>query len=177
MLDPALDGWFFHRFSVRVAIEPSLSKFRELADLLRHPLKGNIALDFTRTLLEQLEQCSFDDPTLNTLRKKYPDALPERLTACAGIAYIKFSQPFFQGYQLASSLCDAAKDKAKSLHLPVTPSAISFHRVTASLITHYDDLLKRELMLQRPEAADNIQLTLQPYYTGATHENSSDQSG
>ncbi|HAI68108.1 MAG TPA: hypothetical protein DCM38_01580 [Gammaproteobacteria bacterium] len=130
-------------------------------------VRGDLALDFTQVFLEQFEKHS--QTQLNELKEKYPelDCLPEKLTACAGIAYIKASQPFYQGYNLAESLCKSAKNFAKS-HVKkeeLVPACLTFHRITTSIIDNYDTALEHEL---RREVGNNkgIQFTMQPYLVG-----------
>lgn len=87
----------------------------------------------------------------------------DRLTACAGIAFIKSSYPFYYGYQLAEALCDRAKKDTKALYnadkgyLPA--SCIMFHKVQDSFVASYDDIVKRELTPQ-----DGISFEFGPYY-------------
>lgn len=92
------------------------------------------------------------------------------LTACAGIAFIKSSYPFYYGYQLAEALCDRAKKDTKALYnandgnLPA--SCLMFHKVQDSFITSYDDIVKRELTPQ-----PNVSFEFGPYYINAKPSN------
>jgi len=92
------------------------------------------------------------------------------LTACAGIAFIKSSYPFYYGYQLAEALCDRAKKDTKALYkanegnLPA--SCLMFHKVQDSFITSYDDIVKRELTPQT-----DISFEFGPYYIYRNVEN------
>lgn len=87
----------------------------------------------------------------------------DRLTACAGIAFIKSSYPFYYGYQLAEALCDRAKKDTKALYkanegyLPA--SCIMYHKVQDSFVTSFDDIVKRELTPQ-----EGISFEFGPYY-------------
>lgn len=87
------------------------------------------------------------------------DARGYKLTACAGIAYIKSSFPFYYGYELAESLCTAAKKDAKKKDEDNAPSCIMFHKVQDSFIENYQDIVLRELTPQ-----DGISLQYGPYY-------------
>ena len=84
------------------------------------------------------------------------------LTACAGIAFIKSSYPFYYGYQLAEDLCGHAKKDTKAIygatsnHLP--PSCLMFHKVQDSFIIDYKDIVKREL------TAKELSFKAGPYY-------------
>ena len=129
-------------------------------------VRGDLALDFTQIFLEQFEKQS--QTQLDALKQNYPelDYLPEKLTACAGIAYIKASQPFYQGYRLAESLCKSAKNFAKAdlKKEELVPACLAFHRITTSIIDNYETALENEL---RCEVNQNrIQLTMQPYLVG-----------
>ena len=89
------------------------------------------------------------------------------LTACAGIAYVKSSFPFYYGYQLAESLCGFAKKDAK---LPrnvkegksLPSSCLMFHKVQDSFITDYAEITRRELTPQ-----EDISFLFGPYYVDA----------
>lgn len=85
----------------------------------------------------------------------------DHLTACAGIAYIKESYPFYYGYELAEMLCSKAKKDAKKDlkdgELPA--SCLMFHKVQDSFVKDYDDMVNREL---RPQ--HDISFEFGPYY-------------
>lgn len=87
----------------------------------------------------------------------------KKLSACAGIAFIKSSYPFYYGYQLAEELCGKAKKDTKEKFgfkegkLP--PSCIMFHKVQDSFVTNYDDIVKRELTPH-----EGYSLKFGPYY-------------
>lgn len=83
------------------------------------------------------------------------------LSACAGIAYIKSSYPFYSGYELAETLCGVAKKEAKNIsggmnNLP--PSCLMFHKVQSSFIEEYDQIRRKEL------TASDIDFSFGPYY-------------
>jgi hypothetical protein len=150
-------------------------------------VRGDLALDFTQNFLKEFEEQS--KTALADLKKKYRDLaslpdFPEQLTACAGIAYIKASQPFYQGYRLADSMCKQAKRFSKDNcdEKETVPSSLIFHRITTSIIDDYESILKYELrhdILKPKETkkisktkseakadADGIQFTMQPYLVG-----------
>lgn len=126
-------------------------------------IRGDLAIDYANAFIK-----SFEDKTKEHLK----DILKEQhifaedkdyLTACAGIAFIKSSYPFYYGYQLAVDLCDEAKKDAKAIygattkHLP--PSCLLFHKVQDSYIFDYKDIVKRELT-----ANDKLSFKAGPYY-------------
>lgn len=92
-----------------------------------------------------------------------------KLSACAGIAFIKSSYPFYYGYQLAEELCGKAKKDTKEKFgfnegkLP--PSCIMFHKVQDSFVTNYDDIVKRELTPYK-----EYSLKFGPYYINKVAE-------
>jgi hypothetical protein len=132
-------------------------------------VRGDCALDFTKSFLE-----AFEDETgrfIESLRARFPGALaegplPERLTAAAGIAYVKPHQPFFRAYELAESLCQHAKSQSRKRagDDAVVPSAVTFHRITTSMIDDYESVRERELL--RETGGVYCELSMQPWYVG-----------
>ncbi|MGS2743866.1 Cas10/Cmr2 second palm domain-containing protein [Halomonas sp. LS-001] len=102
-------------------------------------------VDFLKALKEQASQINAEETR----------ELPSRLTACAGIAFIKPSQPFAQCYELAETLCDRAKKQSRKaqaeLGLKNIPSSLAFHRVSASLIEEADILFDREMLVRKSD--------------------------
>ncbi len=89
-------------------------------------------------------------------------AMGHQLTACAGIAYIKSSYPFYYGYNLAETLCNVAKkDAKKKEHLVngLPPSCLAFHKVQSSFVEDYNEILAKEKTPQ-----DGLSLEFGPYY-------------
>lgn len=69
--------------------------------------RADLALDYATEFIKQ-----FEEKTKFVV--EYKDKLGfNHLTACAGIAYIKSSFPFYYGYALAEALCSKAKEDAK----------------------------------------------------------------
>jgi len=127
-------------------------------------VRGDLALRFTEYLLEAIET-----ETQDKLKSLNQPNIPKKLTACAGISYIKASQPFYQGYKLSESLCEHAKNKSKSRkrynQLTHVPSSIAFHRITTSMIEDYKNIINQELT-----TADGNILMQQPYFVGDNQE-------
>jgi hypothetical protein len=91
----------------------------------------------------------------------------DRLTACAGIAYVKSSFPFYYSYELAEQLCRAAKADAKNdddikAGLALPQSCVLFHKVQGSYTEDYQQILQRELMPQ-----EHLSFHFGPYYIKA----------
>ena len=127
-------------------------------------IRGDLALDYTNAFIRAFEEKTREHLG-NILRGQEVFASGEDcLTACAGIAFIKSSYPFYYGYQLAEELCSHAKKDTKAIygatsnHLP--PSCLLFHKVQDSFIINYDDIVKRELTAQ-----GGLSFKAGPYYT------------
>lgn len=99
-------------------------------------IRGDLALSYTNAFLK-----NFETVTARELRLEFGSGL----TACAGIAFIKSSYPFYYGYALAENLCNRAKNKAKKLNEDLAPSCLMFHKVHDSFIESYDDIVSRVL--------------------------------
>ncbi len=126
-------------------------------------IRGDLALDYAKLFIDAFK----------TKTKQYLSHIlrennvfaggADYLTACAGIAFIKSSYPFYYGYQLAEELCGHAKKDTKAIHgadsnhLP--PSCLLFHKVQDSFIYDYKEIIKRELT-----AVDGLSFMAGPYY-------------
>ena len=142
-------------------------------------ISADLALKYTKAFLkffEQLSKANFANFALqnNLTYNQFENGL----TACAGIAYIKATYPFHYGVSLAESLCAEAKRiskkiitdliKAESLldeskriseKVHLTPSSLLFHKVHASFVEEYDDIIDAELT-----AKNHIQFNYGPYF-------------
>ncbi len=115
--------------------------------------RADIAVDFVKSYLD-----AFETETKNKLGETH------KLTACAGIAFIKSSYPFYYGYELAETLCGLAKKDAKSEAMKeknkgLAPSCLMFHKVQSSFVEDYEAIQKKELTLK-----DGTLLNFGPYY-------------
>lgn len=107
-------------------------------------MRADRALLFTRTFIK-----AFEEETGNRLggMNEIKEALggAQRLTASAGIAFIRRNHPFSDGYHLAEALCKRAKrawsnsapSRPDELGEGLGPSMVAFQRVTSSL-AHLD---------------------------------------
>ncbi len=126
-------------------------------------IRGDLALDYATEFIRAFEIKTQEK--LNPILRKWHVFAEDKdyLTACAGIAYIKSSYPFYYGYQLAEELCGEAKKDTKAIHgkesdyLP--PSCLMFHKVQDSFIFDYEDIVEREL-----KATDDLSFKAGPYY-------------
>jgi hypothetical protein len=100
-------------------------------------VRADLALPFLRTFLEKFEDES---------EKQLPDLMigAKRLTAGAGVVFLRASQPFYLATSLAESLAKLAKDHAKAIERHNPPSTLAFHRVTQSMIDDYPQIVERE---------------------------------
>lgn len=112
--------------------------------------RADLAIPYVEAFIKHFEENTSDLLGETIKENRIFKGLPnDRLTACAGVAFVKSSYPFYYGYQLAEALCDRAKKDTKSLYgadegrLPA--SCIMFHKVQDSFVTSFDDIVKREL--------------------------------
>ena len=100
-------------------------------------IRGSLAMPFIQNYLEAFE--TFTKENFEALAEKYA-VLENGLTACAGIAFVKSSFPYYYAYNLAEELCAAAKKDSNR-----EKSCIMFHKVQDSFVESYEDITKREL--------------------------------
>lgn len=98
--------------------------------------RGSIAMQFAVAYLRSFE-------------KEAQAKTGHRLTACAGVAFIKSSYPFYYGYGLAEALCSEAKKQAKQKENladgKTARSCLMFHKVQDSFVTDFKEIARREL--------------------------------
>ncbi len=128
--------------------------------------RADLALEYTKTFIEEFENQTKSKLSEIILEENVftEGKIKDRLTACAGIAYIKSSFPFYYGYELAEALTTRAKKDAKDkksiregIELP--QSCLMFHKVQDSFTENYDEISKRELQPQ-----PDISFEFGPYY-------------
>lgn len=159
-----------HNAAIKVMQDKKANAFKEYlpirpvvlgGDDLTVICRGDIALDFTKAFLEEFEKLTKEKLGSILSDNKVFESNKEYLSACAGIAYIKSSYPFYYGYDLAESLCSAAKKVAKaqvsSGDLPA--SCLMFHKVQDSYIENYAKIVNRELTVN-----ENTSWQFGPYY-------------
>ncbi|MBK1646712.1 hypothetical protein CKO25_19125 [Thiocapsa imhoffii] len=111
-------------------------------------IRADLALPFAQAFLEDFEHASREQ--LHELRSKHADvkALPEALTAGAGIAFIKSNHPFYMAHELTEGLAKFAKDCAKSVRdhrqERISPT-LAFYRVTTASHGDYREVREQEL--------------------------------
>ena len=102
--------------------------------------RGDLALPFTESFIRH-----FEENTKPVMEKLKDRTQLLHLTACAGIAFIKSSYPFYYGYRLAELLCSRAKQDTKKNGIAPAPSCVMFHKVQSSFVEEYDEIALKEL--------------------------------
>lgn len=93
-------------------------------------IRADLALKFTENYLKAFEE-------------KTEECLGKKLTACAGIAYIKQNYPFHYGVDLAEALTKEAKKASKKISSDSPPSSLSFYKVLSSFVESLEEMKKR----------------------------------
>ncbi len=130
-------------------------------------IRGDLAIDYAKTFMIEFEKQTH--LLLGNIISKYHvfEDNSDRLTACAGIAFIKSSYPFYYGYNLAEDLCKSAKNDAKSMagENNLANSCLMFHKVQDSFVLNYKDIEEREL-----KCSDESSFKAGPYYVESTKD-------
>ena len=134
------------RFSFKLPIRPVVLSGDDLTVICR----ADIAIEFVSGFLKAFEE-------------KTKELIGHKLTACAGIAFIKSSYPFYYGYNLAETLCAEAKKDAKSPEMRqedgLAPSCLMMHNVQSSFIEDWAEIERKELTTK-----DGGSYVFGPYY-------------
>jgi hypothetical protein len=114
--------------------------------------------------LESFEKRTSEGVIAELLKKNAVFENGNKLTACAGIAFVKSSYPFYYAYDLAESLCSMAKKDAKKPENPryLAPSCLMFHKVQSSFVESFDKIVDKEL------TASGCSYVFGPYYLAET---------
>lgn len=123
--------------------------------------RADLAIEYVKCFIQEFEERTKEKLGKTLKDNKVFNGQKDYLTACAGIAYIKSSFPFYYGYELAEALCSRAKADAKAglVNGELPASCIMFHKVQDSFIEDYNIVVERELKPQ-----DNISFEFGPYY-------------
>lgn len=122
-------------------------------------IRGDLAIEFTKIFLAQFEKHTTTNFQVFAREYGLEKLFGNGLTACAGIAFIKATYPFHYGVKLSESLCKDAKKVSKNIEANHTPSSLVFHKVHASFVEEYEDVVKKELTTK-----DGIQFNYGPYF-------------
>lgn len=119
-------------------------------------VRADLALPFTQAFLAAFEQHSassmralhaaFEQAGLQTAARKLPDSL----TACAGVCFMKCSQPFQAGHELAESLCRRAKSESRKVRKEgeAMPATLALHKVQDSLLADAESQFQQNYSIQ-----------------------------
>jgi hypothetical protein len=121
--------------------------------------RADLALDYVTAFIKEFEKNTGNDKLTEIYREA--ELQFKNLTACAGIAYVKSSFPFYYGYDLAEDLCKKAKNHAKAdlQKNELAQSCLMFHKVQDSFVNSFDDIISRELTPN-----EGISFLFGPYY-------------
>lgn len=129
-------------------------------------IRGDLAIGFANEFLKAFEKrtrslfkSEIADKYSSRLSQEQKEILEKGLTACAGIAFVKESYPFYYGYQLAEELCGEAKKAAKKINENLAPSCLMFHKVQDSFVSGYAHIKERELT-----PCPSLSYVFGPYY-------------
>ncbi|KAI5911976.1 hypothetical protein PA01_00075 [Azoarcus sp. PA01] len=125
-------------------------------------LRADLALGFARVFLAAFEAETRE--AMDGLRQIFVDeglaeharALPAHLTACAGLCYMKCSQPFHAGHELAESLCKRAKGASRKVRQAgdPMPATLALHKVQDSLLEDAESQFRQNHVARHEVAAD-----------------------
>lgn len=117
--------------------------------------RADLAVEYVKVFMETFEKITSDRAA-----KMHLDAAGlDKLTMCAGIAFVKQNYPFYYGYDLAETLCGEAKKAAKAINPQLAPSCLMFHKVQDSFVGQWSDIKDRDL-----RTSDGLSFENGPYY-------------
>jgi hypothetical protein len=117
--------------------------------------RADVAIPFVEKFMQEFERETKE--RLGDLLVK--NSLPDCLTVCAGISYVKSSFPFYYAYKLAAQLCSKAKSDARALSPTASKSCLMFHKVQDSFVSDFASIERRELQPNK-----NTSFKFGPYY-------------
>lgn len=119
--------------------------------------RADFAIEYVGAYISAFEHLSAE-----CLAEYLAKAGMQKISICAGIAFIKDTYPFHYGYTLAEELCSVAKKDAKSF-VPeqqyLAESCIMFHKVQSSFVEDFDAIKQKELT-----TIDGRSYVFGPYY-------------
>lgn len=106
-------------------------------------VRADLALPYTEAFLNAFE--FYSQTFMHNLKVEFKEAglseyasqLPNKLTACAGVVFMKCSQPFHSAYDLAEGLCKRAKNTSRE------HSTISFFKVNDSVLDDVEQMIEQ----------------------------------
>lgn len=112
-------------------------------------VRADLAMQFTEDYCNAFESCT--EECFADLHKESNGIIPKKLTACAGLAYVKNNQPFMDAFNLTESLCSASKKVSKAIDMNNVPASVTSMIVSNSFIESYEDYNKKELTIKKDE--------------------------
>lgn len=114
-------------------------------------VRADYAMQFTEDYCKAFETST--EKYFKYLHEASGNKIPAKLTACAGIAYVKNNQPFMDAFELAESLCAASKKISKEVkakeNREFIPASVTSLVVTNSFIENYDAYKEKELTIKK----------------------------
>lgn len=114
------------------------------------------AVKFTKLFLREFEIQT--EEKLKKIKEDFSITIT-KLTACAGIAFVKSKFPFYYAADLAEQLCAEAKKVSKDKDPENVPSSLLFYKVESSFVDSYTQIKERVL------TAKGVDFQYGPYYT------------
>lgn len=115
-------------------------------------VRADLAVEFTRAFLMAFKESSREQMAkLKDLFKQHnlldnANKLPNYLTACAGIVFMKASQPFYSASHLSEGLCKRAKSysrRHRAERVSEIPSSMAFYKVNDSVLEDVDAMYEQ----------------------------------
>lgn len=110
-------------------------------------VRADYAMQYTEDYCKAFEEVTARN--FADLNKISDGKIPAKLTACAGVAYIKNNQPFMDAFELAESLCAESKKVSKALNRETIPATVTSHVVSNSFIENYEAYKEKELTVRK----------------------------
>lgn len=131
-------------------------------------VRADLAVAFTNTFLTAFKESSRTQMMqLKVLFNQYhlshsANYLPDYLTACAGVVFMKASQPFYSASHLADGLCKRAKGYSRKAKTDkIIPSSIAFYKVNDSVLEDADAMYQQTQVAYHNK--QRYELTLSAY--------------
>ncbi len=109
-------------------------------------VRADLAMQYTNDFCNEFKQAT--QLYFKELHRESNGIIPENLTACAGVAYVKNNQPFMDAFALVESLCAESKRISKNIDAQNVPPSVTFQVVSNSFIEDYNTYKKKELTIR-----------------------------
>lgn len=125
-------------------------------------VRADLAIPFTQKFLVAFKETSkVEVAKLKAKFNQYGLAesteLPDYLTACAGIVFMKASQPFYSAYNLSEGLCKQAKNYSRQYSSNgIIPSSLAFYKVNDSVLEDIDAMYDQTQIAQHANTAYHL---------------------